>query len=159
MAVLFMASACMAGEPERYGGEVDGYAGMQHFPGVTKALLGGAIGKPIGQRSQLFVESGYIPFGGGNKMVNLAGGLNVGLPSGSDTVAPYLTFLGGLGREMGNGAGANRVTYGAGFGVRYFLAKQWGIRPEFRWQRYQVAEGGVNSYAFSVGLFYRFGGN
>jgi hypothetical protein len=156
LATLVFVSVGMA--EERYGGEMTGYAGMQHFPGVTNALLGGAIGTPIGQKSQFFMETGYVPMGSGDKLVNFAAGFTVGLPSRSDSWTPYLTFLGGLGRQMGNGSGENDATYGAGVGVRYFFGPRWGVRPEIRWQRYQGTSGGVNSYVFSTGVFYRFGG-
>ena len=158
-ALLIVSSAPVwAADGEGYRGEVIGFGGLQHFPGVTKASLGGAAGVTFAGNSVLFAETSYVPQGEGVKLLNWVGGLNIGFPTRVDRFVPYFTALGGLGRWSGQGAAAaNDATFGAGFGARYFLGPRWGVRPEFRWQRYQRAAGGVNSYSFSAGLFYRFG--
>lgn len=37
--------------------------------------------------------------------------------------------------------------------------RNWDIRPEIRWQRYQISASGLYSYVARAGLFYLFGGN
>jgi hypothetical protein len=154
--LVFCACACAA-EESSYKGEINGFGGMQHFPGTTKGMLGGTIAAPLGQNSQIFGETSYTPMGEGTKLVNLGGGLDLGFRRSIGKFAPFVTVLGGVGRLSGFGASEKDATFGAGFGARYFLARNWGVRPEFRWQRYQASGGGVNSYVFRVGLFYRFG--
>jgi hypothetical protein len=139
LVMLILAIAGRAAEGEHYAGEIAGYGGMQHFPGVTKALLGGQIGSIIGKQSLVFVETSYAPLGEGNNLINFGGGLHIGIPTSIEKLVPYFSVVGGLGRFSGNGESANRAMYGAGFGARYFVGDRWGVRPEFRWQRYRAA--------------------
>ena len=41
--------------------------------------------------------------------------------------------------------------------LRYFVGKNWGIQPEFRYTRYFFDGGGLNDFRFTGGLFFRFG--
>lgn len=159
LVLLAVSSASVwAADGEGYKGEVVGFGGLQHFPGVTKASLGGAVGATFAHNSVLFAETTYAPIGEGVKLLNWVAGVDIGFSTRVDRLVPYFTAFGGLGQWSGNGARAeNNATFGAGFGARYFLGPRWGFRPEFRWQRYQEAAGGVNSYSFAAGLFYRFG--
>jgi hypothetical protein len=137
---------------------VVGYGGFQHFPGKTNGQLGGAIGRVFGGNSVVFAETSYAPLGGGKNLVNFGGGLNFGFPTHLDKLVPYVVVAGGLGRSMVSGGGSsNDVMFAAGFGARYFIGSNWGVRPEVRFQRYQESDGGINTYIFTGGLFYRFG--
>jgi hypothetical protein len=46
---------------------------------------------------------------------------------------------------------------GAGGGVRIYAGKNWGFKPEVRYQRYQLSGGYINTAIFSGGVFYQFG--
>lgn len=151
-----------------YSGEVIGFGGFQHISLIgNKAQFGGAIGYKVGHATQIFGEVSSASLGCsfqsivaydqcGGRVLNLTGGLNIGIPIHSEKTVPYITVLGGLGHFTGE----NDALFGAGGGVRQFIGSNWGVRPEFRWQRYQSfgdQAGGINTYAFSVGLFYQFG--
>ncbi len=139
-------------------GELAGFGGFQHIPDSTKGTVGGAIGRVIGGNSLIFGETSYSPLGYGEKLVTFGGGFQFGIPTRMDKLVPYVVVVGGLGRDMVKGDGSsNSAMFGAGFGARYFLGSHWGVRPEFRWQRYQQTQGGDNTYLFTAGLFYRFG--
>jgi hypothetical protein len=150
-------AATWASDGDNFRGEIAGLGGMQHLPGVTKAMVGGEIGRTISTHSLLFAETSYVPLGFGDKLVNFTGGVNIGFATSMDKLVPYLSVVGGLGRSSGNGSSENDATFGIGFGTRYFVGRNWGVRPVFRWQRYQQSAGGVNTYVFTAGLFYRFG--
>jgi hypothetical protein len=154
--LLFPVLVCAA-EAGSYKAEVTGFGGIHHFPGASKAMVGGAIGGALGTNSQLFVESNYAPLGFGTKLVSFGGGLNIGLGAPAEKLAPYVIVAGGLGLFSGSGESEKAASFGAGIGVRYFLGTNWGVRPEFRWQRFQASGGGLNSYLLTAGLFYRFG--
>jgi hypothetical protein len=158
--VLLVASAlCQAAEGEGYKGEVAGFGGLQHFRDSTKATIGGQIGSTFAGNSMVFVETAYVPsYSEGAKLVNFLGGVNIGFPTRLDKLVPYFGVFGGLGRFSGQGVvSESAASFGLSFGARYFLGPRWGVRPEFRWQRYQESGQGLNSYSFSTGLFYRFG--
>ncbi|HYP12686.1 MAG TPA: hypothetical protein VEQ63_02085 [Bryobacteraceae bacterium] len=145
-----------AAEGEEYKSEVAAFTGVQRLPGLTKPMIGGSIGTAVGTNSMLFFEPSYVALGSGVKLVNLLGGLNIGFTTQNPKLVPYLSLVGGLGRFSGGGESEHDPVYGAGFGVRYFVGSNWGIKPEFRWQRYQAEDGG-NTYVFKAGVFYRFG--
>jgi hypothetical protein len=159
---------CLAGgvvraaDGEDYKGEVVGYGGFQHFPGsyyylipgTTDAQVGGAVGRVFGGNSVLFGETSYAS---GYKIANFGGGVNFGFRTKLDKVVPYVVVAGGLGRDTSGSSGSNSAMFAAGFGARYFIGSNWGVRPEFRFQRYQESNGGLNTYVFTAGLFYRFG--
>ena len=137
--------------------EVVGYGGFQHFPGAAKGQVGGAIGRVPDGNSVVFAETSYAPLGFGENVLNFGGGFNFGFRTRIDNLVPYILVFGGLGRDMVSGGGSsNYVLFGAGFGA-HFLGSNWGVRPEFRWQRYQHSGDGANTFVFVAGLFYRFG--
>jgi hypothetical protein len=156
--------AVRAAEGEDYKEEVVGYGGFQHFPdipipglfaipGAPHVQVGGAIGRVFGGNSVLFAETSYAP-SSAYKMANFGGGVNFGFPTKFDKLVPYVVVAGGLGRDT-TGSGSNGAMFAAGFGARYFIGSNWGLRPEFRFQRYQ--DRGLNTYVFTAGLFYRVG--
>ncbi|SPE24743.1 hypothetical protein SBA3_110001 [Candidatus Sulfopaludibacter sp. SbA3] len=51
---------------------------------------------------------------------------------------------------------ANSVYAAVGGGARVFLGQSWGLRPEFRYQRY-LQNGGLNVATFTMGFFFGFG--
>jgi hypothetical protein len=152
-----VAQLARAADGEGYRGEIVGIGGLQHAPGVTYGQLGGGVGSTVGRNSLVFLETSYTPEGGGDKLVSFMGGLNIGFATSIDKLVPYVAVVGGLGRDSDGHGATNSAAFGAGFGARYYIGTNWGFRPEFRWQRYQRSGGGVNSYIFTAGLFYRFG--
>jgi len=135
-------------------GEAAAFIGTQHLPGTTNPTFGGSIGVNFGSRFLLFAEPSYVPQGGGDHIINLLGGIDYSFPTPVKKLVPFFDVVGGLGRSPLDG---NATTFGAGFGTRYFLGDRWGIKPEFRWQRYQQVAGGSNAYLFRFGVFYQFG--
>jgi len=53
--------------------------------------------------------------------------------------------------------GSNSAYLGAGGGVRLYAGDHWGVKPEFRYQRYTNSGGSSGSAVYTVGLFYQFG--
>jgi hypothetical protein len=162
-AAMLTAGPCRAAGLESYRNEIGGFGAIQHFGDGAHAMFGGQFGSAIGKRSLIFGETTYTPILFGEKLVSFAGGLNIGL-GGSDRLVPYFSVLGGFARQSGiSFAGpdlgsANMAMFGAGFGTRYFIGSRWGVKPEFRLQRYQGRGGdGGNTFTLGCGLFYRFG--
>jgi hypothetical protein len=146
-----------AADGEEHTPEVVGYGGFQHFPGAAKGQVGGAIGRVPDGNSVVFAETSYAPLGFGENVLNFGGGFNFGFRTRIDNLVPYIPVVGGLGPDMVSGGGSsNYVLFGAGFGA-HFLGSNWGVRPEFRWQRYQQPETGPTPSCSWPGLFYRFG--
>jgi hypothetical protein len=85
---------------------------------------------------------------------------------GGHKVVPYVVLGGGgarlTGSESGVTATANGGYFGTGAGASLFLGKNWGIRPEFRYDYLHLSLAGVTQNAniteVSTGLFFQFGG-
>jgi hypothetical protein len=81
-------------------------------------------------------------------------------------VVPYGVFGGGGARltasESGVGVSSNGGYFGGGGGANLYLGKNWGIRPEFRYNRYFYTFDGINGntnvLTAAAGVFFQFGG-
>jgi hypothetical protein len=79
---------------------------------------------------------------------------------------PYGVFGGGGARltayESGASVTSNGSYFGGGGGVSLYLGRTWGIRPEFRYNRFDFSYSGIsantNTIAATVGAFFQFGG-
>jgi hypothetical protein len=85
---------------------------------------------------------------------------------GAAKVAPYF-LVGGGGSRGGFGTSGLSVSVtggyiGVGGGASIFLGKNWGIRPEFRYNDVFFSGGGTTSnagmYQATGGVFFQFGG-
>jgi opacity protein-like surface antigen len=78
-------------------------------------------------------------------------------------IVPYL--VGGFGGARGSGdnfASVNGYDFSAGGGVSFYCGHNWGVRPEFRYMRFEFSAGGTtvgsNAPAESGSVFYQWGG-
>jgi hypothetical protein len=161
-ASMLASGSCRAADGESYKSEIAGFGAIEHFGDGTHAMFGGQVGRALGKRSLIFGETSYTPAPFGQKLVSLASGLNIGL-GGSDRLVPYFSVLGGFARQSGvsfanvDFGSANMAMFGGGFGARYFIGSRWGVKPEFRLQRYLGGGAGGNTFTLGGGVFYRFG--
>lgn len=104
-------------------------------------------------------------------LANYGGGVDYSLGS-SRRVTPYLVTAIGVGHFYAKGSASgggvsattslsisNDIYYGIGGGARIYFGKHWGIKPEFRYQRYDGTLLTANSLITTVSLFWRSGGN
>lgn len=152
----------------------------------THGLIGANAAFRLGDKAHLFGEFSWSPLasatvqassGGVNATatgnVNLAsfgGGFDYGFGS-SERVIPYLVTAAGVGHFYATGSAsatngntanvslslANDAYFAAGAGVRLYVGKSWGFKPEVRYQRYQGSTLSANSVIYTVGLFWQFG--
>jgi hypothetical protein len=175
--LLFSASAFADGK-----GEVAGFGGGIAIAGGVGVhpLFGGSAGFRVVDHLRIFGEFSYAPLAsaslsvsgvsatGTDKLYNFGGGVDYSFGS-SKRVVPYILGAVGVGHESASAtAGASGVSFsasltsnsvylGAGGGLRIYAGNNWGIKPEFRYQRYTSSGGGSNSADFTVGVFYQFG--
>jgi hypothetical protein len=155
--------------------------------GGTHPLFGGAAAFGLGDNFHLFGEFSYIPLPSSSgsatlssgatvtgsqsaKLADFGGGLDYSFLSSQSKLRPYVVGAFGLAHTFdtlslsANGTsasvsmGSNGFYAGAGGGVRLYVGKRWGLKPEVRYQRYQSTQGGgSNTVMYTVGVFYRFG--
>jgi hypothetical protein len=151
----------------------------------TKGLFGGGIAAGLGSRSALYFDVGYIPIesvtsagisqgmpftvDGSSKLYTFEGGLNIHLGPPDSRAVPYLTGGGGIGRasykasrtgsDMSVSMSGSETggLAGGGFGVRLYLGRNWGIKPEVRVQRTFFEGEDLTLLRFAVGVFAQFG--
>ncbi len=99
------------------------------------------------------------------KMQGYGGAVRINLaPSGR--IVPYGVFDGGgarlTGSESGVAVSSNGGYFGGGAGVSIYLGKNWGVRPEFRYNRFFYSFAGINGNTNVItatgGIFFQFGG-
>jgi hypothetical protein len=78
-------------------------------------------------------------------------------------MVPFALVTFGGDRNSTNFAGDyNGYYYSVGGGASYYVGKNWGVRPEFRYVRAEFGVGGVNESANAIamtgGVFYQWGG-
>jgi hypothetical protein len=163
MRSTFLTLCCLAalgaiaplwGQP---GGDISGYAGFYHESGATKAILGGTAAKFVGRRTELVGDLGYVPFGYGANMITVTGGVDVMLTNPRREVVPYIPLRVGFARYWQNWYSDNSPIFGGGLGVRCRLGRNWGVRPEVQYIRFQKSEAGFNAMRMTFGLYYEFG--
>ena len=171
--VVFMIGSVMplaAGE-----GDVYGQAGVVRIGdgGGTHALVGGGVSGMVGDKAAVFGEFNYVPLGDyglssshvkvSSNALLVGGGVRAYIPTGRENVRLYVPVAGGLlriaasasgfGLKMSDGVNGGYV--GAGIGAE--IGQKFGVRPEFRYNRYQISGGGSNVMSASVSVFYKFG--
>ncbi len=170
------------------GVEVSGFGGGITLDGGvgTHAAYGGSAAYLLGDNVHLFGEFSYTTLASetvssgtttANAAVNLAsygGGADYSFGSPSSKLRPYVLAALGVGHFYGNGSSGgtsvslgitNDIYAGIGGGIRLYLGKHWGLKPEVRYQRYNSSQssllgatiGSSNSVQYTVGVFYQFG--
>lgn len=159
---MVLASTCTFAETERAPGEVSGYVGIDAIgqQGGSHPVVGGTVG--FGNRVHVFGDFNYVPLSsergsGTPRVVDFGGGMHFTFPTRNAKVAPYFLVGGGAGQFSAFGDSETHVYFAFGGGLRYYVGENWGVRPEFRYQRYQAVEGGLNTAIIGIGVFYRFG--
>jgi hypothetical protein len=184
-------AALQAAEPGV--GEVSGFGGIVSMGGSTHANAGGGAGVNLGRFVNLFGEVSYMAKGTeayqvtngatrtsasvSGRLMNYGGGVQFRVPTGNLRIEPYGLFAFGYGqmkRDVNAGSGtaypvpdsAHNLYTAVGAGARLFLGAKWGIKPEFRYQKYY----GINistddpvhdrgsAITATTGIFYQFGG-
>lgn len=181
-AFLFSTSA-FAGEGKV---EVAGFGGGTTIAegAGTHAMVGGSAGIRVIEHLHIFGEFSLVPLAsaslsdsssgvtvnahGTDRLYNFGGGVDFGFGA-SKRVVPYVLAAVGVGHESISATAtasgqsttvsmtSNSVYLGVGGGVRLYAGNHWGVKPEFRFQRYSASGGASNSAVFTVGLFYQFG--
>ena len=168
-------------------GEVSATGGVNTMDGGvgTHGLYGGNAGFRFDGRVYVFGEGNWaqlasvteqssssgtnITANGAVDLASFGGGFDYSFGS-SRRIVPYIVTAAGIGHFYAKGSGSgggvsatvsfpvtNDAYYGFGGGARIFFGPKWGIKPEFRYQRYQGSLLTVNSYISTVSLFFRFG--
>jgi hypothetical protein len=155
--------------------------------GGTHPLVGGAAAYALGDNFHLFGEFSYSPLASASfsatnssgvtasgsesaKLANFGGGLDYTFLSPHSKLRPYVTGAFGLAHQYGTAsesdgygnsvsvsASSNAFYAAVGGGVRLYVGKRWGLKPEVRYERFQNTQGGNNTVMYTVGVFYRFG--
>lgn len=173
----------VGGEVELGGG--GGVLNARGGGSATKGLAGGGIAVGLGSRGALYFDAGYVPLesislsgvesgiayavDGSSKLYTFEGGLNIHLGPPDKRVVPYLTVGGGVGRgnykvtasgggtDFSMSASETGGLAGGGLGARFYIGRNWGIKPEFKVQRTFFEGDNVTLYRASAGLFVQFG--
>jgi hypothetical protein len=172
--VVFIGSSITATAAEGAKGEVAGYFGGSWVTDAgSHVAVGGEGGVNVVDRLNLFGEVNFIPMGQNGvsaHTVNFGGGAHINILPGtsSSKVQPYALGVAGVGHSAESysysdpwlsynaSASSNSFYFGFGGGMRCYIGRNWGVRPEFRYQRY-TQHGGANSIAYTAGVFYQFG--
>lgn len=129
---------------------------------------GGSGGYNLSENIAVLGEFQYIPEGSYDKVsanTQLYGGL-MRYTFGMGKVAPYI-LVGGGGSRGSLGTSGLSVSVGGGYvgfggGASIFLGKNWGIRPEFRFNDVFFSAAGTTAnarmYQATGGVFFQFGG-
>jgi hypothetical protein len=153
--------------------EISGVAGLATRLGGTKLGAGGTVGKALTEKLFLVGDMSYIPLGdydSGPFGVQSSGrlfGINGGIQyhfAGTETLSPFVT--GGLGIwrssasasgsfggvDFNQSAASTDLFLNFGGGVRYYVSKRWGVRPELI-----ISTGNGTFLRLGMGVFYQFG--
>ena len=136
--------------------------------GTFAYSYGGSAGYNLSEHTAVLGEFQYIPEGsysGVSANNQLYGGL-MRYSFGNGKVAPYVLVGGGGSRATFATSGVSLSVSGGyvgfGGGASIFLGKNWGVRPEFRYNDVFYTGGGTTSsarmYQITGGVFFQFGG-
>jgi len=180
--IAFLATTTCAAFAQNAAGSVEaaGTAGYAHFSGLSDShfILGASAFYNFNKTVAVGFEYTYASLGSENLGgVNLSGhkqsfgGAGRFSMGKSRRVVPY--FLAGFGGVTEKGTGSaggftessspSGYYYAIGGGASLFASSQWGVRPEFRYERQQFdASTGTNAYGQNdvqviVSAFYQFG--
>ena len=181
-ASIFPAATWAAGvEVSGFGGAITMNSGVG-----THATYGGGAAVLLGDNVHVFgefgistlaseqVSSGSVSATGTAKLANYGGGVDYSFGSSGSRFRPYVLAGVGVGHfyATGSGGGAsvslgitNQFYEAFGGGVRMYLGKQWGLKPEVRYQHYNSSNSsliggtvaGSSAVQYTVGVFYQFG--
>lgn len=186
--VIFAAASVFTAVTWAAGVEVSGFGGALTMDGGvgTHPTYGGSAAVLLGDNVHVFgefsmsnllseqVSSGSMTATGTAKLANYGGGVDYSFGSSSSRFRPYVLAGIGVGHFYATGSGGgtsvslgltNQFYTAFGGGLRMYLGKQWGLKPEVRYQRYFSSEssliggavGGSNVVQYTVGVFYQFG--
>ncbi len=136
---------------------------------INRYTLGGSGGVNLNSYLTVIGEFNFFAMpqveGVNENMTNYGGAVRFNLVS-KGKVVPYGIFGGGGARltasESGASASSNGDYFGGGGGVNLFLGSNWGIRPEFRYNRFNYSFEGINGstnvLTATGGVFFQFGG-
>jgi hypothetical protein len=171
--ILLVSTTAVRAQVLAGSGEVAGFGGYGYMnygdelPAVNNnhPFFGGAGGYSPLSSVTVFGEYIYIPTGSGGgetaKAQFFGGGARYNFLS-STKIVPYVVVAFGGDRYTlsGGGSSASVSGYEAGFGggVSWYIGKNWGVRPEFRYVRQDYSGTGFNTTLESGGFFYQFGG-
>jgi len=130
--------------------------------------FGGSAGYNMSQNLAVLGEYQYIPEGSisGVTFKTQLYGASLRYSYTADKLAPYFLVGGGGSRGSAGTSGLSASVNGAyvsfGGGVSAYLGKNWGVRPEFRYDDVFFSGGGSTSSAtmwqVTGGIFFQFGG-
>ena len=144
--------------------EVAGYFGGATLSGGggSHPAIGAAIAANTNRVLQLLGEINYVPTGSPGfsaSLVDFDGGIQIRFRVPRTKVEPYALGVIGLGHFSASAGSFSSTTnsffYGLGGGFRYFVGRNWGLRPELRFQKY-TSSGGGHLGMYTVGVFYQF---
>ena len=161
-----------------HSGDVDFNAGYSYIgkgtdfntTDINRYALGFSGGANLSQSITVLGEYNYFSMpqvqGVSMNMQVYGGALRFNLAP-NDKVVPYGVFGGGgarlTGSESGVSVGSNGGYFGLGGGAAIYCGKNWGIRPEFRYNRFYYTfdgiSGNTNVLTATAGLFFQFGGH
>jgi hypothetical protein len=175
--VCFLVSAAAWGQVAPHSGDLAFDAGYSYIgkgtnfntTDINRYTLGFSGGVNLSQYIAVIGEYNYFSMpqveAVNMDMMGYGGAVRFNLVS-KGKVVPYGLFGGGGARltasESGASVSSNGAYFGAGGGVSLFLGKNWGVRPEFRYNRFHYSFEGVtgdtNVLAATGGIFFQFGG-
>ena len=140
-------------------------------PGFASAVLSTSLENIAGRNCCLLPRNrASTNVSAAANLANIGGGIENGFGS-SKRIVPYFVTAGGVGHFYAKGSGssssggsvtvslpiANTAYFAAGGGFRYYAGKHWGIKPEFRYQRYENSLLQANTATYTAGVFWQFG--
>jgi hypothetical protein len=163
-----------------HSGDVAGYAGYLYVSNIdifvggspvsaNHGLYGANGGYNITPSITVLGEYGYVPLysGGGTTLKTqlYGGGVRFNLTPDKKIVPYGVVNVGGdklSASTVGGSVSLSGYYFGVGGGASYYVGKNWGVRPEFRYVRPEYSFEGVshsyNSVAVTGGFFYQWGG-
>lgn len=151
-----------AGELRKGTSEVTGFAGIADGQGT----FGGAFGRAVTNRVFVYGDAGYIAgesasvagFSASSHAMNFHGGLQYSFRTESRLV-PYAAAGIGITRVSASVSGIglpvkgsnSSVMFAFGGGARYYIGRNWGIRPEL-----MVFAGDGSYIRAGAGVFFQF---
>ena len=141
-----------SGDAAGYGGYVNVGSG-----GGNHAYFGGSGGYNLAPSVTVFGEYSYVPLPDSAHVQLYGGGARFNFLT-STKVVPYAVAAFGGGHGSIDGASGNGWYAGFGGGASIFCGKNWGVRPEYRYERVESSGSGVNNSVIVGGVFYQWGG-
>jgi hypothetical protein len=137
---------------------------------INRYALGFSGGANLNQSITVLGEYNYFSMpqvqGVNMNMQSYGGAVRFNLAT-KGKVVPYGVFGGGGARLTGNESGVSVSSdggyFGFGGGAAIYFGKNWGVRPEFRYNRFFYSFAGINGntnvLTATGGLFFQFGGH